>query len=76
MNAACPVCKNGVLKKGTTTVTIERNNALIIFKEVPAMVCNNCAAYFLDEKMSIDLYKRADDAIRRGIQLEIIKLTA
>lgn len=54
----CPLCKNGTLKKGTATVVLERGETLLIFKKVPADVCVNCGAYFLDEKTSEDLLKK------------------
>lgn len=76
MNNTCPICKNGNLKQGTTTVTVERAGALIIFKEVPADVCDNCGAYFLNEQISNELYKKADEAVKNGAQVEILKLTA
>ena len=76
MNSVCPTCKNGSLKPGTTTVTMERGEALIIFKEVPADVCNNCGAYFLSSETSQQLYTKASDAIKKGTQVEILKLTA
>lgn len=76
MNNTCPTCKNGSLKPGTTTVTIERAGALIIFKEVPAGVCNNCSAYFLSEEESKELYNKANEAIKNGAQVEILKHTA
>jgi len=74
MNSICPTCKNGTLEPGTTTVTVERAGALIIFKEVPADVCNNCGAYFLNEATSKDLYTKANEAIKKGAQVEILKL--
>jgi YgiT-type zinc finger domain-containing protein len=76
MSNTCPTCKNGLLKPGTTTVTLERAGALIIFKEVPADVCNNCGAYFLSSETSSVLYEKASDAIKKGAQVEIMKLTA
>lgn len=76
MNSFCTVCKNGTLQNGTVTVTLERNDALLIFKEVPALVCDNCAAYFLDESMSSNLYQKAEEAIKKGTQLEVMKLSA
>jgi YgiT-type zinc finger domain-containing protein len=71
----CPVCKNGELKKGTATVKLERGETIVIFKKVPAEVCNNCGSYFLDEKTSEDLFKRATDASVKGAELEIMNLT-
>ena len=76
MNSTCPICSNGTLKSGTTTVTLERAGALIIFKQAPADVCNNCGAYFLSSEISNDLYNRASDAISKGAQVEITSLTA
>ncbi|MBS1920826.1 MAG: type II toxin-antitoxin system MqsA family antitoxin [Bacteroidetes bacterium] len=76
MSNTCPTCKNGTLKPGTTTVTVEREGALIIFKEVPADVCDNCGAYFLNEQISNELYEKANRAIKNGAQVEIMKLTA
>ncbi len=76
MNSTCPICNNGSLKPGTTTVTLERAGALIIFKQAPADVCNNCGAYFLTSETSNELYSRASDAIKKGAQVEITTLTA
>lgn len=72
----CPVCKNGELKPGTATVTLERGESLIIFRKVPADVCENCGAYFLNEKTSAELLDRANEAIEKGTVLEILKLSA
>lgn len=72
----CPVCKNGTLKRGTSTVTLEKGETIVIFKKAPADVCDNCKAYFLDETTSEDLFNRATDALNKGSELEIMKLTA
>jgi YgiT-type zinc finger domain-containing protein len=76
MSSTCPTCKNGKLKPGTTTVTLERDGALIIFKEVPADICDNCGADFLSSEISNELYTKASDAIKNGAQVEIMTLTA
>lgn len=76
MSSTCPTCKNGTLKPGTTTVTLERTGALIIFKEVPADVCDNCGADFLSSETSKILYSKATEAIKNGAQVEIMTLTA
>jgi YgiT-type zinc finger domain-containing protein len=76
LNNICSTCKNGTFKPGTTTVTLERAGALIIFKEVPAEVCDNCGAYFLSTDTSNELYTKASEAIEKGVQVEILKLTS
>ena len=75
MSNTCPTCKNGLLKPGTTTVTVERAGSLVVFKEVPADVCDNCGAYFLNEDISKELYTKANNAIKNGAQVEILKHT-
>ncbi len=72
----CTACKHGETKKGKVTVTLERNEAIIIFKDVPAMVCQVCASYYLDSATTEMLLKKAEEAVRNGSELEIIKLKA
>ena len=76
MNSTCSICKNGKLKPGTTTVTLEKAGALIIFKEAPANVCDNCGAYFLSSETTNELYTSASDAFKKGTEVGIFKLTA
>ena len=64
-----------MLKTGTATVTLERGDALIIFKKVPADVCDNCGAYFVGQQQSEELFTKAADAFDKGAELEIMKLS-
>ena len=68
----CVVCKNGENKNGTVTVKLERDNSIILIKDVQAMVCNNCGHYYLEEKTAKEVWKKADDAIRQGAVLEVM----
>ena len=44
----CVVCKKGETKAGTTTMTLERDGATLVFKSVPARVCANCGEAYVD----------------------------
>ena len=70
----CTTCKNGQTHKGTATVTLERNESVIVFKSVPADVCDNCGEYYLDEKTSLRLYTQADDAVKSGAVFDVCQL--
>ena len=70
----CTLCKNGETKKGFTSVTLERNESVIVFKNVPALICENCGEYYLDEKTSDSLLKQADNAIKNGAVFEVCNL--
>ena len=67
----CVVCKKGETKIGKTTVTLERDGATLVFKGVPARVCNNCGEDYVDGEITASLLKSAEEAARSGIQVEI-----
>ena len=41
--------KVGSTKPGFATVTLHRGSSTIIFREVPAEVCENCGEYFFSK---------------------------
>ena len=70
----CSVCKNGETLNGFTTVTLEREGSVIVFKDVPAEICDNCDEYYLDEVTSKRIFKEADKAVKQGAEVEVIRL--
>ena len=70
----CVICKNGKTRKGKATVTLERNGTVVVIKEVPAQVCQNCGEYYLDEEMAKEVLKRAEQSVMNGSEIEIIKM--
>ncbi|MCK9413931.1 MAG: type II toxin-antitoxin system MqsA family antitoxin [Prolixibacteraceae bacterium] len=70
----CVICKNGTTRLGKVTVTLERSGAIIAIKEVPAQVCKNCGEYFLDAEMTKEVLKRAEQAVKKGVEIEVIKM--
>ena len=65
----------GALRKasagGTTTLTMERGEATIVFKDVPADVCDTCGEAFIDEDISEDVYEQAEAAIEAGAHFDV-----
>ena len=72
----CVICKNGQTQLGKVTVTLERDNCIVILKEVPADVCNNCGEYYLSESVTENILERAEIAINNGAEVEIIRYAA
>ncbi len=70
----CVICKNGITKKGKVTVTLERTGSIIVIKEVPADVCNNCGEYYLNAEITKEVLKKAEDSYNKGTEIEITKL--
>ena len=70
----CVICKNGTTRKGKVTVILERGQSIIAIKEVPAHVCQNCGEYYLDAEMAGEVLKRAEEASKKGVEIEVIKM--
>ena len=69
----CVICKHGETEPSTTTLTLEREGAVVAFKEVPAHVCTNCGEAYVDEAVSVKLMGIADQSIRDGVEIDVRK---
>jgi|BarGraNGADG00211_3_1021988.scaffolds.fasta_scaffold00009_3 YgiT-type zinc finger domain-containing protein len=67
----CVICKNGSTFEGFTTVTLEQNNSVIVIKEVPAHICNNCGHFYLSEEYASKVLAIAQETVRKGIEIEV-----
>ena len=73
MITVCPICKTDHLEAGHVTVTLERGGApIVLVKNVPAGVCNNCASYFLDDTTTRIILQKAEVSVKNGAELEVI----
>jgi YgiT-type zinc finger domain-containing protein len=72
----CVICKHGQTEKGLVNVTLERDNCIIILKQVPADICQNCGEYYLSESVTDQVLKKAEDAINQGAELEVLRYVA
>ena len=61
----CDFCKTGVLRESTTTVALERNTTIIVFKEVSALVCTQCGEAYTDEEVTESLLDIAEKEMDR-----------
>jgi YgiT-type zinc finger domain-containing protein len=76
MKLKCVICKQGETRPGKVTVTLQRGESTIIFKSVPAGVCENCGEYYLSESVTSQLLNRADEAVKSGAEVEILRFAA
>ena len=69
----CVICKNGTTKKGYDTLSFEKEGHLIVIREVPGEVCENCGHFYIDSAAAIELQKKAKKAVAEGAEVEILK---
>ncbi len=72
----CIICKKGVTRQGTTTVTLERGCFTMVVKGVPAQVCPICGEAYINEKITAELLKDAEERVREGAEVEIRQYVA
>jgi len=72
----CFICKQDDVRPGTTTVTLSRGETTVIVKGVPAEVCGSCGEYYLSEPVSGVVLERAEEAVARGAEVEILRWVA
>ena len=65
------ICKSGGIRPGKTTVTLERGIVTLVFKAVPAGVCENCGEAYVSAETSRTLMTDAEAAARAGAEVEI-----
>ena len=72
----CVICKHGETKPGLVTVTLERDECIVVLKKVPAEICDNCGEYYLSDAVTEQVLDKAELAITKGVELEIIRYAA
>ena len=72
----CALCKTGETRAGKVTVTLERGKTVVVVRDVPAAVCGNCGEYYLDEDVAKRVYARAEAAVERNAEVEILRYAA
>ena len=72
----CVICRNGETHRGEATVTLERDGATVVIKEVPAQVCENCGEYYLSDSMTEKVMGLAEEAVAHGAEIEVLRYGA
>jgi YgiT-type zinc finger domain-containing protein len=69
----CPLC-GGRKKEGKTSFTVDLGFGVVVVREVPATICSQCGADWIDDNISEKLEKIVDDARQKHNLVEITTL--
>ncbi len=72
----CVICKNGTTSPGFATVTFENNQSVVVIKDVPAHICNNCGHYYLAEDYAEKVLAIASETVKKGVEIEVTHFKA
>ena len=72
----CTFCRQGTTSPGNVTVTLSSQDTVVVIRNVPAEVCENCNEYYLSEKTTEKVLLWAEDAVEKGAEVEILRYAA
>lgn len=72
----CVICKNGETKPGKATITLNRGETSLVFKDVPAEICDNCGEAYTDQEVTEKLQESARQAEQDGAEVVVRRYVA
>lgn len=72
----CAICEQGEIREGAVTITLERDGMILVFKKVPAEVCEVCGEEYVDEQTTGKLLAAAEEAVQAGVQVDVREYVA
>ena len=72
----CAICRNGKTEEGFATVALERDGTTLVFKQVPAEICDNCGEEYISSDTNRALLWKAREELRWGVALEMLDFAA
>jgi len=72
----CVICEYGATRRSTATVTIACGTTIVVVKDVPADVCDNCGEEYVDGTVTARLLRTLGEAAHSGIEVEVRKYMA
>jgi len=70
----CPIC-NGQKNNATTTFSVDLGFGVVVVRDVPALVCEQCGSEWIDDKDSEQLEKIVQDARKKHAMVEVTSFT-
>jgi len=70
----CPICK-GTRRPGTTTFTADLGFGVVVIRNVPASVCSQCGADWIDDPAAQRIERLVEEARAKRSQVEVVALS-
>lgn len=72
----CITCRIGDTEPGTTTVTLKQDATIVVFKNVPADICQLCGEAYTDEDVTERLLHILEEEAQKGPREDFIQYVA
>lgn len=71
----CFAC-GGSMKSGRTTFTVDFSEGVVVVRDVPATVCNQCGMEWIDDSAAEQIEKIVNEAKNKHSVVEVMSLPA
>ena len=68
----CAICNYGETQFGFTTIVLEKNGTTLLFRQVPAQICDTCGEEYISSETNQIILERATAEIDKGVSLELL----
>jgi YgiT-type zinc finger domain-containing protein len=72
----CGLCKEGETQFGRVTVTLQRGDTIVIIKQAPADICDNCGKHYLSREVTSQVLQKGENAVKKRAEVEILRYAA
>ena len=72
----CAICRHGETQAGFTTIVLEKHETTLVFKQVPAQICDNCGEEYISAQVNQEILEKANHEVSRGIYMELLNFNA
>jgi YgiT-type zinc finger domain-containing protein len=69
----CPIC-GGHKEPGTTTYAVDIGTGVVVVRNVPATVCQQCGEAWIADEIAEQLEARVADAREKKLQVEVVAM--
>ncbi len=67
----CIACKHGETEPGAVTLSVERQGAVVVIRDVPADVCTTCGEEYLSAPVMKELEVAVEQAQGAGLDVAV-----
>ena len=71
----CVICK-GNLASGQINYPVNKDSQFLLIKEVPALICDQCGEYYLDDHIFSKIEKIVESAKQLNVEIEVLRFAA
>jgi len=72
----CVICKTGQTESGMSSTMFDQDGRIIVVKDVPAQVCQQCGEAYFSKEVTAQVYERVMQTLEGDAEVEVIRLKA